>query len=262
MVDKEKIQNYPIAIITILMGLIFILSIAIIGTFGTIKSKSKKISTLNKSNQLFSKNYSAISATFSFEVILFVAFIILFVIIYCIKFDKVELVKKIMLFILIICQFLYLINCILMPVYLKEYKYIIELCEKILLDSSQLAHAYLNQEKLKKIKDISGYYKGIIWTCYIFLIIILLLDCLLLNLYHFIFCNTGSCLFSFVNWFLDMFCNSFYKQQGSTTLETQNEGKRNKINNLTDEIKELLSEKLNIEINNKKKEIIIKLNNQ
>ena len=252
MADKEKIKNYPMAIITILMGLIFILSIAIIGTFGTIKSKSKKMTILKdaKQQELFSKNYSAISAIFSLEVILLVAFIILFIILYILHLYEGEELEKIMLFIFLICQLLYLINCVLMPVYFREFKFIIKIYED--LDSSQL----------KKLKDISGYYKGIIWASYIFLIIILLLDCLLLNLYHFIFCNTGSCLFSFVNWFLDTFCHGLYNKEGSSKLEKKNEGKKMEINDLTEEIKQLLSEQLNIEINNKKKEIINKLSEQ
>ena len=159
MADKEKIKNYPMAIITILMGLIFILSIGIIGTFGTIKSKSRKMSYLNvlEQQKFFSNNYSAISAIFPLEVILFVEFIILFIILYIPQLYEGETLEKIMLFIFLICQLLYLINCVLIPVYLKEFKFIIKMYED------------LNSSQLQKLKNLSGYYKGNIWALlYIF----------------------------------------------------------------------------------------------
>jgi len=243
MTQNENVKNYPIIIMTILMVIIFILSISIMGTFGTIKSKSKKISFSNNEKELFSKNYSSISATFSFEIILFVIYFFLFFI----HFFHENKFEKFMLFILIICEFLYLIDCVIIPVFLKEIKFIIK------LNNGLPNH--------KDIGEIGNHYKGLTWACYIFLVIILFIDFLLLNLYHNILCNTQSCLSSFVNCFLDMFCHTFTKKEGVDGLENSNLEQRNKINNLTEEIKNLLSESLDYEIKNKKKEIRLRLRN-
>jgi hypothetical protein len=75
----ENSKNYKLFIILIQVVLIFISSIIIISILGNIKSKSKKISLLRGNEILFSQSYSAISAIFSLEIILIVAYGIIFV---------------------------------------------------------------------------------------------------------------------------------------------------------------------------------------
>ena len=241
--QNKNVKNYPIIIMTILMVIIFILSISVMGTFGKIKSKSKKITFSSNEEILFSKNYSSISATFSFEIILFFVYFSLFFL----HFFLEKIFERFMLFILIICELLYLIDCVIIPVFLKEIKFIIKLNNGL--------------PNYKDIRDIGSYYKGLIWACYIFLVIILFIDFLLLNLYHNMLCNTESFLSSFINCFLDMFCHTFTKKEGIDGLENTNLEQRNQMNSLTEEIKNLLSERLDYEIKNKKKEIRLRLRN-
>lgn len=246
MEEKEKIKNYPVIIITIIMTLIFILSIIIIAVLSSIKTKGNNITILNKYKTFFSKSYSAICATFSLEVLLFFAFIIL-LIIHCYKEKDLEIF---MLYILFICNFLYLINCIIIPVYYKDYKFIF----------SSLSSETTN-EKLLLI--ISSHYYGIICICYIFLFFILIIDFLLMNLYHNLFCNTGKCLYSFVNFFLDFFCHTICnKSQNENEEEIENSSKIKEINNLTKEIKNLLAENLYIKVKNKRDECMQKISKE
>jgi hypothetical protein len=82
----ENSKNYKLFIILIQVALIFISSIIIISILGNIKSKSKKISLLRGNEILFSQSYSAISAIFSLEIILIVAYGIIFVFFLLINF--------------------------------------------------------------------------------------------------------------------------------------------------------------------------------
>ena len=239
MSQKLNLNNYSLTLLIVLMSLIFILSTAIIGTFGNIKSKSKKLSFLEDSKQLFSRNYSAIAAIFSLEFLLVIAFIIVIII----RFMSNENIEFLLIYFYFLGQFLYFIICVIIPIYYKEYKFIIKVAENI------------NHPDLNELLDIASEYKGIIWGSYIFLIIFVLLDFLLLNLYHYLFCNTGKFVRSFINCFLEIFCAAFHKKKKEIEIKEQ----------LTEEIKELLSEKLSKEITDKKKsiksEILQKKNN-
>lgn len=114
MTQNDFIKNIPLIIMISVVSIIIILSIAIIGTFGTIKSKSKKLPFLKDSKKLFSRSYSSISAIFSLELICILAF---FIILYyfwgCQNLFAV-------FFIYILCNFLYLINCVIIPYILKN----------------------------------------------------------------------------------------------------------------------------------------------
>lgn len=244
--EKDNIKHYPVIIITIIMTLIFIISIIIIAILGSIKTKGNNISILNNYQTFFSKSYSAICATFSLEVIFFFAFIIL-LIIHCYSEEDLELF---MLYDLFICNFLYLVNCIIIPVYYKDYKFI-------------LTSVYEETTYEKLLSKISSHYCGAICICYIFLFIILIIDFLLMNLYHNLFCNTGKFLYSFVNFFIDFFCHTICnKSQNANEEEIENSSKTKQIDNLTKEIKNLLAENLYIKVKNKKSEYVEKYANK
>ena len=122
MADNSK--KYKLFIILIQVVLIFISSIIIISILGNIKSKSKKISLLIGNEILFSQSYSAISAIFSLEIILIVAYGIIFVF-FCLEiFNDINIIERVLLFLLLLLQFLHIIYCVIIPVYLKEFKYI------------------------------------------------------------------------------------------------------------------------------------------
>lgn len=240
--NNNNLYNYRLVIIIIQILLIFIISIAVISTFGKIKSKAKKFSDLNESIKLFSRNYSAISAIFSLEIILIILLCI-GIILFFYK-DKDIDIQKAILIMIIIYQFLYLIYCIITPIYLKEYKYLIKLNE--------------NNSNIKELKEIKNSYKGVIWICYIFLIIILVLDFILLNLYKNIFFNAKV----FIIFLLETFCRGFYEKKDLIEMQKNFDKKTSKRKQLTEEIKELLAEKMNKEISSKKEEIEAKLNNK
>lgn len=245
--DKEGkiylLKKYRLSVFIIIIILLFIISIIIISLFGKIKSKSKSMSILLPSRQLFSNNYSAISAIFSLEIILIVAFFGIFLYNY-IKEIK-EYYEILLLIIVIVCNFLYLINCIIIPIYLKEFKYIIN------------SNINESQSILEELNNILSYYTGAITSCYIFLVLLLFLDFILLNLYNNLLCNSEI----FITFLLDFFCHSF-DEKGE--IEKEYIKKINKKKQITKEIKKLLIEDFNKKIIAKKDEIKkkFKLNNK
>ena len=171
----ENRKNYKLFIILIQVVLIFISSIIIISIIGNIKSKSKKISLLKRNGTLFSKSYSHISAIFSLEIILIVAYSIIFVF-FCLKFfDEINIIERVVLFLLLALQFLHLIYCVIIPVYLKEFGYII--------NSSKDE----DESMVKELYFIKNNYIGAICISYIFLIILLFFDFILFIDYNKIF---------------------------------------------------------------------------
>ena len=232
--EEKNLNNYRLIISLILIILIFILSIIIVSTYGTIKSKSKKLNELKQSKNLFSKSFSAISAVFSFEIIFMFVYLILMIILKC--YSRYEnYLSKVMLFILIICHFLYLINLVIIPAYFQEFKFLI----KSLINESNSIE--------KELNNIKSYYVGLIAISYIFLFIVLFFDFILLNLYKNIFFNSFVCL----TFLIEIFFQGFYEKADIKELEKLMK-KRKK---LTQEIRQLLDEQLNKEIIMKKEEI-------
>jgi len=177
----ENSKNNKIFIMLIQVVLIFISSIIIISIYGSIKSKSKKISLLKGNEILFSKSYSAISGIFSVEIILIFVFgaIVAFFCLECL--NDIKIIERVMIFLLLTLQFLHLINCIIIPIYLKEFKYI--------LKSNKNEDASI----VKELYFIKSNYIGAICISYIFLIIYLFFDLILLLDYNKIF-NVGILL--------------------------------------------------------------------
>ena len=98
----ENKKNYKLFIILIQVILIFISSIIIISIIGNIKSNSKIANKFIKRNRtLFSKSYSHINAIFSLEIILIVAYSIIFVF-FCLEiFDEIKIIEMVILFLLL-----------------------------------------------------------------------------------------------------------------------------------------------------------------
>jgi hypothetical protein len=171
----ENSKNYKLFIILIQVILIFISSIIIISIIGNIKSKSKKISLFKGNGTLFSKSYSHISAIFSLEIILIFVYTIIFVF-FCLEyFDEIKIIERVILFLLLTLQFLHLIYCVIIPVYLKEFKYIINSNEDE------------DESMVKELYFIKSNYIGAICISYIFLIILLFFDFILFIDYNKIF---------------------------------------------------------------------------
>ena len=227
MTQNDFIKNIPLIIMISVVSIIIILSIAIIGTFGTIKSKSKKLPFLKDSKKLFSRSYSSISAIFSLELICILAF---FIILYYL-WGSQKLFAVFLLYIL--CNFLYLINCVIIPIYFKEFKFIVESAKA------------MNNTDLKELLSISKKFKGIMWSCYIFLIIFFLFDFILLNLYHRLCFDSEKLCICIIYLFNDIFCSGKKKDYKKELVRKSNI-LNNEVNLLTEEIKKLMYDKKEI----------------
>jgi glucan phosphoethanolaminetransferase (alkaline phosphatase superfamily) len=213
--------------------LIFISSIIIISIIGNIKSKSKKISLFKGNGTLFSKSYSHISAIFSLEIILIFVYTIIFVF-FCLEyFDEIKIIERVILFLLLTLQFLHLIYCVIIPVYLKEFKYIINSNEDE------------DESMVKELYFIKSNYIGAICISYIFLIILLFFDFILFIDYNKIF--NVEVLLKYLG---ENLCQGFNKKDNVDQNKKNEIIKKNKIikdifaNELRDEIKNL-KEKFN-----------------
>jgi len=224
----ENPKNYKLLIILIQVVLIFISSIIIISIIGNIKSKSKKIILLKGNGKLFSKSYSHISAIFSLEIILIIFYGIIFVS-FCLEwFDEIKIIERVILFFLLVLQFLHLIYCLIIPVYLKEFKYIIN------------SNKDEDESMIKELYFIKSNYIGAICISYIFLIILLFFDFILFIDYNKIF-DTRILL----KYLSENLCQGFNKKDNIEQNKKKDIIKKTKIikqiydNNLREEIKNL-----------------------
>jgi len=224
----ENPKNYKLLIILIQVVLIFISSIIIISIIGNIKSKSKKIILLKGNGKLFSKSYSHISAIFSLEIILIIFYGIIFVS-FCLEwFDEIKIIERVILFFLLVLQFLHLIYCLIIPVYLKEFKYIIN------------SNKDEDESMIKELYFIKSNYIGAICISYIFLIILLFFDFILFIDYNKIF-DTRILL----KYLSENLCQGFNKKDNIDQNKKKDIIKKTKIikqiydNNLREEIKNL-----------------------
>jgi len=225
----ENRKNYKLFIILIQVILIFISSIIIISIIGNIKSKSKKINLLKGNGTFFSKSYSHISAIFSLEIILIIAYSIIFVF-FCLEcFDEINIIERVVLFLLLALQFLHLIFCVIIPVYLKEFGYIINLNKDE------------DETMIKELYFIKSNYIGAICISYIFLIILLFFDFILFIDYNKIF--DVEILLKYLG---ENLCQGFNKN------DNVDQNKKNEINKKTQKIKEIFAEDLRNEIKNLK----------
>ena len=227
--NNRNVENtfsyYARIVMLIIMSIEFILSIVFLGVIAEFKSNEKS-------------QYQAICATFSLNFISFFFFVIEFIA-YCTcnretcNYENIRLILYnhnhfISLITFLICQFLYFVNCCIIPIYLSEEYY----------------------EKPKKK------YTSLVVVAYIFLCIIIFLDIIILNLYRMICCNminickkTKECCENFGKWFVDVLCCRICNKEASsveiTTLEEEKKKQNEKISDLTGEIKHLLAKNIN-----------------
>ena len=206
--------------------------------------------------ELFKRHYDGINTTFSFFFISFFIFIIQFIAYCCnpkiIKENDVcetlfyNLNHVIMLITFFICQFLYLIDCMIIPCYLQSIKN---------LQSPN------NNEKTKDLlKNIEKKYIALTVVCLVFLFFILFLDIIILNLFKGICCkmkricrHTQKCCIYFGVYVLDMLgCILGIEIESEEITELRKKEKEidNQINNVKGDIKNLLVENMEININN------------
>ena len=228
----EHSKNYKLFIILIQVVLIFISSIIIISIIGNIKSKSKKIILLKGNETLFSKSYSHISAIFSIEIILIIFYGVIFVMFFLECFDEIKIIERIILFSLLVLQFLHLIYCLIIPVYLKEFKYII--------NSNKDEDASM----VKELYFIKSHYIGAICISYIFLIILLFFDFILFLDYNKIF--DVEVLLKYLS---ENLCQGFNKKNNI------DQNKKKEIIKKTEIIKQIYSNNLREEIKKLKEKI-------
>ena len=224
----EISRNYKLYIILAQIAMIFISSIIIISIIGTIKTKSK-VYLLEKSEKFFLESYRAISAIFSLEFILTFFYGIIFAF-YCLKIIDIKLTERIIILLFLILFFLHLIYCVIIPIYFNDFKCIINLLE------------YKKKYKDDKLEigvldEIKSNYTGAICISYIFLIILLFFNFILLIDYNKIF-DVGI-LIKFLG---EVLCAGFNERNKITELRREANQKTNQIreifaNNLREEIK-------------------------
>lgn len=210
-------------------SLIFLGSIIIMSINGTIKSKSYG-SILSENENFFSESYSAISAVFSFEFIL-TFFYAIFFIIYCLDSFNIKIIERIMLLLFLILLFLHLIYCVIIPIYYKDFKCIINLIEEKNKNKKDFSSGVL--------EDIKSNYIGAICISYIFLIFMIFIDFILLLDYNKIF--NAEILLKFLG---EVLCAGFNEKQRIIELKREADQKTKEIreifaNNLREEIRRI-----------------------
>ena len=250
MVNQEKKFSYYARIVMLItLSIEFLLSIVFIAVFGDVKNMAYK---LDYSSIIVSKitkrHYDGISATFSLFFIAFFVFLFLFII-KCScsnnnlgQFNYVlkDLNHFILFICFLICQLLYFIDCMIIPVYLQRIKNI------QIIDNLK-----------PELKNIRKKYSSLTAVCFIFLFIIIFLDLIILNLYKKICCQmnkickkTDDCCENFGRCFGDVLnflsCNK--NEEGSITrLKEKRDMKISIITNLTEDIKDLLAQNINLQ---------------
>lgn len=251
--QKKKFSYYARIVMLITLSIEFLLSIVFLAVIGDVKNMSILLEIYDIDlYKIFERHYKGISATFSLFFIAFFIFLFLFIIkCSCNNSDFGQfdyLLKELNHFILficfLICQLLYFIDCMIIPVYLQRIENI-----KI-IDS-------LNPE----LKNIKKKYRSLTAVCFIFLFIIVFLDLIILNLYKKICCQmneickkTDDCCENFGRCFGDVLnvlsCNK--NEEGSIKrLKDERDMKIQIISNLTEDIKDLLAQNIYLELEKK-----------
>ena len=227
---QENSKDYKSYTILTHNALIFISSIIIISIIGNIKSKSTD-DILDSNKKFFKESYKAISAIFSLQFILEFFYGIYFAI-KCSGSIKNKIEERIILFFFLLLQFLHLIYCVIIPIYLNDFKYIINIIQK--------QHENEKELNLGVLDAIRSNYIGAICISCIFLIIFFFIDFILLLDYNQIL-DVGI-LFKFLGEYL---CAGFNERQKITELKKEADKKTKEIgdifaNNLREDIKKIL----------------------
>ena len=272
--NEQKFTYYSRIVMMIIMTIEFILNLIFLITIIEVKdNKYEKdceeyntyydyssyyrrlygiIGTLKAENDIFFHHYQGISASFSLFFISYFIFVIEFVTHFICEnscsYDILELILRklnhlIVLITFFIGQFLYLIDCMIIPVFYQR-------VDKLYFTYYEI---FCNEKEVKSIKSkIKGKYTLLIVLCFIFLFLILFLDFIVLNLYKGICCsmeeictNTQKCCENFGRGFvnkLGILCCKNDNDEGIIQLEKlENENDR-EIHNLTGDIRHLLAQ--------------------
>lgn len=260
--NERKFSYYSRIVILIILSIEFILNITCIAIIGEVKDSTKKLDE----KDIFKEHYKSISAIFALFFINFAIFLLVFIInCTCQKSDCsqpfdflfIDLNHFITLITFFICQFLYLIQCIIIPVYLQRVKNII---------NKNYYYYSLDKIKHEAIKK----YTSLTVVIYVFLFIILFLNFIVMNLYREICCKmesicklTENCCENFGRWFLDklscFFCQD-EKEENIKVLERQGAERENEIDNLTGDIRNLMADNLELNVQSLEKAYEIKNN--
>ena len=202
-------------------------------------------------NEIFSTQYKSISAIFSLFFIAFIFFIVAFIITCKNKFNMPENYDSffhiLFLVIFYICQFLYFMYCVIIPIYFQRVK-------KLLSEENTEENKNLHKDYNIIVRD----YRALASVCYVFLFIILFFNFTILNLYKKICCNmericlqTENCCKNFLLLVIEKM-TSICEQKTKEIKNLENLGNERdiKITNLNVEISNLMAQ--NIEISIKK----------
>ncbi len=266
--DSKKVFSYYARIVMIIiLAIEFILNIVFLVIISDIKDKNEFddrdnsiIDDLVKyggyyyffysdeiENLIFIEHFNAISAVFSLYLISFFCFIIEFIA-YCsckgdndcsngceVLFQKLNHIIALITF--FICQFLYFIDCLIIPVYFQR------VCKII------------KKDEYKDYDSMKAKYASLIIVAYVFLFIILFLDFIVLNLYKGICCkmekicqNTQKCCKNFGLCLGDKLSCGNREDSDEQPKEKDFDSQ---IYDLNGEIKHLLAQNIEIRINKK-----------
>lgn len=252
--NVKNFSYYSRILMFIILSIEFILNIIFLIIISGIKSNSDILEFIKK--KVFKVHTDSINTIFSFFFICYFAFC-LELMAYCDCFIRcncnkpyqyvfIKLNHFIILLAFFICQFLYLIQCLIIPVY------------------CQIVNDLLNEEINKgneKINYIKNRYSAMTGVCYAFLAFIIFLDLIVINLYKGIclqmeeICQkTQNCFENFGKWFiskLSFICCA--KEKGIIRqLDEIIKEKDEEIKNKTAEIKNLMAKNisLNLEVLN------------
>ena len=232
---ENSFSSYSIIMMSIILIIEFILNIALISVSADIKNEKVFYN-------FYKKQYKEISASFSLFVICIFFFFLILLIVKCSNnYEQVHLILFIALF--IICQLLYFIECMIIPIYLERTNLILK-----------------NEKYSISIERIKKKYVSLTASFFVFLFIIILLNLIVLNLFKGICCKmekicnlTINCGTNFVRCFVNTItCITVNDTIPENIANLQNTiaNKDRTINELTGDIKNLMAKNLDIQIKN------------
>ena len=202
--SEKKFLYYARIIIMIIVSIELILNLVFLLIIINIRDNFKR---LCNNYEYISEHFITIVILFSFFLFFSSFFLFEFLCHCCCNYSNDNCYHCMMLIIFLICQILYLIYCILFPVYLSGLSLSGE------------------DDCIEEEKKIIKKYKTMTLICYIFLIIIIFLDFILLNIYKTICCQMNKiCRYTeyfFINlgkYFLNKLC---CKSEGKPKIDKE-----------------------------------------
>ena len=248
---ENKFAYYSRIIMMIILSFEFILNIIFLAIITDVNSQVSMLDHFYEEG-VTKFHKECISATFALFFISFFVFM-LELVAYCgccMKIDCAELCNiifntlnhLIILATFLICQFIYFTQCMIIPVFFHRVNHLV----------------YEDYEEIEKIKIIKKKYSSMTAICYVFLVLIIFLDFIILNLYKGLCCqmeiicqNTQNCTENFGRWFIDkIFCSCCSDDKDKTIqgLEARRNEKDVEIYELTGDIRNLMAENMELNI--------------